>query len=451
MAPGQLVLFDEAGFDQAAGIALASGTAVQIVPPHSRSDETDAAWGAVRAAFDARIRDTAVAPLFVQHSSGTTGVKKAVGIGAKQLLAQYEAYWVQTIRARIDPVPSVASWLPLYHDMGLIATLMLPLIDGAPINFMDPFEWVARPQIFLDMLAETGASLCWMPNFAFRHYVRLRPHLKPRDLSHVAAWISCSETCRSGDAEAFETTFAGWGVRRASAVGCYAMAETVFAVSQALPGSCGTLRVPTTLAIGSRLGGNDGDGKGILNSGPAIPSVAVGIYVDGAPAPEGTYGEIGVSGPFLFDCYLGLSREASSITADGIYMTGDLGIARDGSIYVFGRIKDMIVVNGKNLYASDIEALVGNVAGVKPGRVVAFELMNDQSGTEDLIIVAERGDAEAADAPRISTAISELVAAAFLVKPRRVHIVEERWLVKSTSGKISRIDNVRKYLACFAA
>ena len=454
IAPERIVLFDKAAHDRAAPIAGASGAALELVAPLSAADDAAGDWRAARAAFDARLADHAAArPLFVQHSSGTTGLKKAVGIHARQLHAQHDAYWVATVKARISADPSVASWLPLYHDMGLIATLMLPLVDGTPVTFMDPFEWVARPQIFLDMLHETGASLCWMPNFAFRHYTRLRPHMKRRDLSRVAAWISCSETCRGADAEAFEQAYADWGVRPASVVGCYAMAETVFAVSQALPGAHRTLGVAPGTAIGETVGADAvgvAGAKSILSSGAALPRTGLGVYVDGKPAPDGTYGEIGVSGDLVFDGYLGLTREASQITADGVFMTGDLGVARDGEIYVFGRIKDMIIVNGKNLYASDIEALVGGVEGVRPGRVVALGVLNDQSGTEDLVIVAERRDA-AGDAQKVAAQVSELVASAFLVKPRRVLLVEDRWLVKSTSGKISRADNLRKYLAQFAA
>ncbi len=456
IAPGRIVVFDAAVHDQAVRIAAH----VELATPLSSlpDDAAGVEWAAVRAAFDRRLMDHGAArPLFVQHSSGTTGVKKAIGIHARQLQAQYQSYWRETIRGRVTAAPSVASWLPLYHDMGLIATLMLPLIDGAPMTFMDPFEWVARPQIYLDMLGETRATLCWMPNFAFRHYVRLHPHLKRRDLSAVSAWISCSETCRSDDARAFEQAFADWGVGSGTVVGCYAMAETVFAVSQALPGSHDRLDVAPMLAIGARLSAdapNSQDGvraKAILSSGAAIPGVETAVFVDGAPARDGTYGEIGVRGAFVFDGYLGLSRAESAFTEDGWFMTGDLGASVAGRLYVFGRIKDMIIVNGKNLYASDIEAVVGDVPGIKPGRVVAFGVLNDQSGTEDLVIVAERHDAAAGEAQRISVEVSELVSAAFLVKPRRVLVVEERWLVKSTSGKISRADNARKYLSMLTA
>lgn len=394
-------------------------------------------------------------PLFVQHSSGTTGVKKACAIDARLLQAQYDAYWQGAIRARITDHPLVASWLPIYHDMGLLAAFLLPVLDGAPMATIDTFDWVAQPQRLFDIIEAEQATLCWMPNFAFRYYVRLKRALKQRDLSSVRAWVNCSEPCRTVDAQAFEDSYNGWAVRTNSVVGCYAMAETVFAATQALPGVRLSLLAPPSIQPGECLAdsavvtgkvGSDHPAKIVLSSGSALPTTRVCAYVDGAPVSDGVYGELGVAAPFVFDGYRGLSSADSTILPDGIYMTGDLGVVLRGEVFVFGRTKEIIIVAGKNLYAGDIEAAVGGLPGIRPGRTVAFGLENAATGSEELVIVAERDPAGELAPGALRVELTKLIQAIFLVTPRDVRVVESRWLVKSTSGKISREANRAKYV-----
>jgi len=417
------------------------------------------AWERGRAAFLAQLADVEAArPLFVQHSSGTTGVKKACAIGADQLRAQFESYWCRTVRHALSETPRIATWLPLYHDMGLVATFLLPLLDGAPIAFVDPFEWVGKPQQFLDVIAAERPSLCWMPNFAFRHYVRLQRFLRQRDLSSVRAWVNCSEPCRALDAQAFEDGFAAWGVISGSVVGCYAMAETVFAATQAVPGRRLSLAAPSSIMPGQavgperlregRLADEAGqDAKLVLSSGPALPGAEVRAYVDGMPAGHGTYGELGIRAPFNFHGYRGRTAAESGLLADGTYMTGDLGVVLEGEVFVFGRLKEIIIVSGKNLHAGDVEAAASGIAGIKPGRAVAFGVENAATGTEDLVVIAERDPKVEAPPDALRAELTRVLHGLFLVSPHDVRIVESRWLVKSTSGKVSRDANRTKYLA----
>lgn len=429
-----------------------------------RAREISARGDAARAAagfidrLDGRVAPEA--PLFVQHSSGTTGLKKACAIGGTLLRAQHEAYWRGVVRTRLSPEPRIATWLPLYHDMGLVAAFLLLILDAVPIAAMDAFDWVAKPQILFDMIAAERSTLCWMPNFAFRHFVRLRAFLEPRELSSVAAWVNCSEPCRADDAEAFERTFADWGARPGAVAGCYAMAETVFAVSQAEPGRRSVLRAPTALRLRDPVPldatapapANLAAGvKRLASSGRPVPGVEIAMRVGGEPAPEGVYGEVAIRAPFLFDGYRGLGRAESGLGPDGFFMTGDLGVVLDGELFVFGRTKETIIVNGKNLHAGDVEYVAGRTPGVKPGWVAAFGVENARTGSEDLVILAER-DAAAPDADAaIRAAIAARVLGAFLVSPADVRILAERALVKSTSGKISRDANRDRYLSTLRA
>jgi acyl-CoA synthetase (AMP-forming)/AMP-acid ligase II len=187
--------------------------------------------------------------------------------------------------------------------------------------------------------------------------------------------------------------------------------------------------------------------KLVLSSGRALPDLDVAVLVDGEPALPGIYGELALRGAYVFSGYRKMSPEESNIGADGYFRTGDLGTIIDDHVFVFGRLKEIIIVNGKNLFAGDIETAIGAIPGVKKGRAVAFGLESAQTGSEELIVIAEHsGEAEAAV---VRQEINRIVAEQFMVKPRDVRVVADRWLVKSTSGKISRSENLAKYVGEF--
>ena len=466
ISPSSIVIFDQAYADTIASIDPRLAERIVLLPRLSRhrgTPESSAAQGGTRgltAFHDALTADPRRA-LFVQHSSGTTGIKKAVAVEASALREQFASYWPVVQRMAGGDV-RVASWLPLYHDMGLVAGFLLPLIAGAAISVIDPFEWVAQPGRLFDMIEHDDCNVCWLPNFAFRHLSRLHARLPERRLASVRAWIDCSEPCRYRDAREFESTFASRGVKPASVVGCYAMAESVFAVTQCEPDERQALVVrrdvapgDDLLALGSSVitGEPPAHEEGhatILSSGRILPGVDVRIYVGGQAATrDGIYGEIGVCGRFVFNGYRGLDPHDSNIGADGYYRTGDLGALIDGHLYVFGRTKETIITNGRNIFANDVEDVVNSVSGVKKGRVVAFGIQSEQTGSENLIVVAERDRSTAVADSELRATITRLVVNAFQVHPYDVRIVAAPWLVKSTSGKISRHENRLRYLDVF--
>jgi acyl-CoA synthetase (AMP-forming)/AMP-acid ligase II len=429
------------------------GARVLEVPQGAPGEDIGALEG-----FRARLASDA--PLFVQHSSGTTGIKKAVAISGTMLAGQFGSYW-PTIRAAAGAQRlKVATWLPLYHDMGLVASFLMPVLGGDAISTLDPFEWIADPGAFLRMIEADGCDVTWMPNFAFRHFVRLRRTLHPARLDSVKLWVDCSEPCRWADARGFEAAFAGWGVRPRSVVGCYAMAETVFAVSQCVPAERRGLSVPPAVPPGTPIGdtgahalGDDAPEptpghKAVLSSGRVLQGLDVATWHEGQRLPAGTYGEIGIGGDFLFPAYRGRNAAESNIDR-GVFHTGDLGAIVDGHVYVFGRLKEIIIVNGKNIFAGDVEAVLGAVHGLRRGRIVAFGVDSDMTVSEELIVVAEHDEAAGVAEAALRATVSRSISETFLVKPRDVRIVAERWLVKSTSGKISRDENRRRYLAQF--
>ncbi len=462
--PARIYIMEERLADTIRRVGPEFGARVMLVASQAERDLTCVDPAEARERFRARMHSAA--PIFVQHSSGTTGIKKAVAITGLALAAQYHAYWPSLREACDTDRLKIASWLPLYHDMGLLTALLLPLLGGDCVSMTDAFEWIAKPGLLFDMIEQDGCDIAWLPNFAFRHLVRLRPGMPQRALGSMRMWVDCSEPCRLADALAFERDFGAWGVRAGSVLGCYAMAETVFAAAQCGVGEQRALAVPHTMlpgdnviAAGARVveadaafaGGpieTDG-GKLVLSSGRAVRGMDIAVIAAERPAADGIYGEIALRSPFLFGGYRGLPREAAPIGADGFFRTGDLGTVIDGHVYVFGRLKEIIIVNGKNLFAGDIEDVMNGVAGVRQGRAVAFGVDSAQTGSEELIVVAEYDTGAGVTSAQTRMEVSRAVSDQFLIKPRDVRIVEERWLVKSTSGKLSRDENRRKYLEAF--
>lgn len=445
IAPAAICLLEEATAETVRRIDPALARAVRLAPA-TATGESIAARDVLRARLDSD------APLFVQHSSGTTGIKKAVEISGRMLAGQFAAYW-PGLRAEAGVARlHVASWLPLYHDMGLVAGFLLPMLGGDSLSILDPFEWIAAPGRLLEMIEADGCDIAWMPNFAFRHFTRLQRALKPARLDTMRLWIDCSEPCRLADAQGFEAAFADWGVRAGSVVGCYAMAETVFAISQGRKAERIGLAVPPALAPGTpvaeaslALRAPPGH-KLVLSSGRVLPGVELAVFDGDRALPEGHYGEIGLRADFLFGGYRGQTDDPRR---EGWFRTGDLGVVLRGQVFVFGRLKEIIIVNGKNLFAGDVEALLGGIPGLRPGRAVAFGIESAQTGSEELIVVAEHDEATGIPPAECRAAISRLLAENLLVKPRDVRIVADRWLVKSTSGKISREVNRHRYLEQF--
>ena len=376
----------------------------------------------------------------LQHSSGTTGLKKGVKLSYDAIALQLESY-ARGLRLSDVAEPRIASWLPLYHDMGLISSFLLPVWRGIPILAIDPFEWVAHPGLLLEAIADFRGTHCWVPNFALMHLARMRG-ARQWDLSSLVALIACSEPCKPEAFDAFQSRFAAMGLRPNVLQTCYAMAETVFAMTQSAIGEpVRRLAVDREAlqAAGQVAAPRPGtEPLVLLSNGRPVPGCRVRATGDGG------VGEICVTAPFLFSGYHN-APEASAEAFDGGWLrTGDLGFIDDGEVFVVGRIKDVIIVNGKNIFAHDVEAAVSRLPGVKPGRAVAFGSYNQAAGSEQLVVVAERLDDTIAEEALIRT-INNVVQLEVSIGCGDVRIVEPGWLVKTTSGKISRSENARRY------
>jgi acyl-CoA synthetase (AMP-forming)/AMP-acid ligase II/acyl carrier protein len=384
----------------------------------------------------------------LQHSSGTTALKKGVALSHRAILLQVEAY---AARLRMRPQDNIVSWLPLYHDMGLIACTVVPLVLGQTVTCLDPFQWSARPASLFDAIQQFNGQFTWMPNFGFELLARAVPDSYAGDLSGMRAFISCSEPSKPATVQRFRRRFARLGVRPRHLQVCYAMAETVFAVSQTPLGKPARIASVDTIRLQNDAVAVDApaDRKATLiaSTGAPLPGLDVRILnADGAELPSDHVGEVTIAGPFLFDGYFNDPALTSERISGGRYRTNDLGFLRGGELFILGRKDDLIIVNGRNLYAHEVEALVASIPGLRPGRAVAFGVFDSALGSETLVVIAER-DPDHPPADRaLGRAVRETVFNSTTIDVHHFLAVEPGWLVKTTSGKISRQHNRAKYL-----
>lgn len=390
-------------------------------------------------------------PLLLQHSSGTTGIQKPVVLSHKAIL-QHVNNLSEVLQ--FDDNDIVASWLPLYHDMGLIGCFHTPLAFGIPIIQLDPFEWVLAPVILLEAISKEKATFAWLPNFAYNIFAdKVKDYeLEGITLSSIKMLINCSEPVRSESHNKFAERFVNYGFNQSALGASYAMAETTFAVTQTERNIRATeIRVDRNkLAQGTVeiISNNDSSNIRVcVSSGKLINGCDIKI-VDDNRAQVGEYivGEIAVKSVSMFDGYRNYpEKTAAVLDSEGWYYTGDYGFIHNDELYVIGRKKDIIIVAGKNIYPEDVEDIIGKVNGVIPGRVVAFGEDDPELGTEQISVVAETNITDKSDLKKLKL---DIVKAGIDVdiNIHKVYLVPARWLIKSSAGKPSRKANKERIL-----
>lgn len=381
---------------------------------------------------------------FIQHSAGTTGLQKGVALTHDAVLRQL-AHLARSLQ--IDSsTDRIYSWLPLYHDMGLIACFMLPMVTHIPVVMQSPIDWVMHPETLPQIISEHRCTLAWMPNFAFQFVPRRTAQSRATkyDLSSLRLLINCSEPVRSSSMIEFQKAFA---VKSRVLQSCYAMAENVFAVTQSdLRGPSGPV---TTWVDGQqfrsahRIVPARSDAPGALSftsSGRLLPNHNVRILSDSGATLEGdAVGEIAIRSDCLFEGYYNRPDLTAQVLIDGWYHTGDLGFYRDGELYVVGRKKDLLIIGGENIYPQDVEEIVGGHPAIHDGRVVAMGLYNPDLGTEEIVVVAEvEREDSLAIAAELEQQIRSRIVSGLGIAVRTILLKPPKWIVKSTAGKAAR-------------
>ena len=389
--------------------------------------------------------------VLLQHSSGTTGLQKGVALSHQAVLNQLDTYGIELGLKEEKDI--IVSWLPLYHDMGLIACFILPILLKIPLVLLSPFDWIRAPYRMLQAVSYYKGTISWLPNFAFNFCaLKIRDrNLEGVDLSSWRAVINCSEPMYLKSHKEFFERFKGFGLKYEALATCYAMAENVFAVTQ------GGINEPVIVDEIDRDGlqldkvaKEPMSGKAtikLLSAGSPIQGVQVKIVDDsGNKLSDRKIGEITLKSNCMLSGYYNRPEITQKAFQNGWYLTGDYGYAVQDQIFVTGRKKDLIIVGGKNVYPQDIEQLAMEIEDVHPGRVVVFGINNEELGTEDVVLIAEIHSDDAGERDRISDQIRQTVTRGSAIALRQVVLVGEKWLIKTSSGKIARQANRDKYL-----
>lgn len=392
--------------------------------------------------------------VLLQHSSGTTGLQKGVALSHQAVFNQIDSY-SKSLRLNNSEYgqDTIVSWLPLYHDMGLIAGFIMPILTRTRLVLMSPFDWVRAPYKLMHAISNYHGTLCWLPNFAYNFCAqKIRDRdLQNVDLSSMRAVINCSEPMYWDSHHMFYERFRHYGFRAEALATSYAMAENVFAVTQ------GGIEKPVTIDFVDRqslLSGkiaqpstNDDHSVKMVSAGKPIEHTQVKIIDEkGKELPERHIGEIILKSNCMLTGYYQRPDITQKAFIKGWYKTGDLGYTADNEVFITGRKKDLIIVGGKNVYPQDLERLAGETPHVHPGRVVAFGVFDEEMGTEEVVIVAEVEAADENQKYLIGDEIRRRVTRGSDIALRYVHIVERNWLIKTSSGKIARSANRDKYL-----
>jgi 1-acyl-sn-glycerol-3-phosphate acyltransferase len=379
----------------------------------------------------------------LQYTSGSTAAPKGVVLSHANLLAN-----VRAIGAGVEARPGdvTVSWLPLYHDMGLIGAWLGSLYHGVPLVLMSPLAFIGRPARWLEAIHRHRGTITAAPNFAFDLAVRRirESELEGLDLSSLRAVYNGAEAVSPTTMERFIDRFASLGFRREAMMPVYGLAECSVALTFPPLG-----RGPLVDTVDRRILADSGKAvpaasdapgaKCFVACGRPLPLHEVRIVDDAdRELPDRQEGHIQFRGPSATSGYLH-NPEATARLLHGDWLdTGDLGYVADGDLYVTGRAKDIIIKAGRNIYPEELEEAVGAIDGIRAGNVAAFGVVDEASGGERLVVLAETRKTKADDRRRLVEAIDALAADLTGMPADDVVLAAPNTVLKTSSGKIRR-------------
>lgn len=378
-------------------------------------------------------------PAFIQYTSGTTGRPKGAVISHGALVSNAFAI------ARglgIGPDAVGASWLPMFHDMGLVGVLLTSICHPYPVHVMSPESFVMRPARWLDLISRVGATLSPAPNFAFEMCIARAPDA---DLQGVRldSWrvaLNGAEPVHASTAERFAGRFSSRGLRPDVLMPVYGMAEATLAVTfPRLDAKLETLAIDRDALEQDRRARREEGGYPAVSVGGPVAGMSLRVADErGREVGEGHVGEILVQGPSLMDGYFRNEEASASALVDGWLRTGDLGFVHASRLFVTGRAKELIIKAGRNLHPYDIERVAAEVEGVRHGSVAAFGRPNEHTGTDDIVVVIEASQTDADRRARIMTDVRGELLTVLGVKPDEMRVCAVGVIPRTTSGKIRR-------------
>lgn len=387
----------------------------------------------------------------VQFSSGTTVDPKPVALSHRALVAQTEilnGFFQDTPELR----HSCVSWLPLYHDMGLVGCVFPALSRDASLTLLGPELFVARPALWLRALSRYRATISPAPNFAYSLCVTrvTDEEMEGADLSGWRTALNGAEPVAPSVLSAFRERFARWGFRAEALTPVYGLSEAALAVTFS------DLDRPFSIARFDRedlaregTARETPEGREIVSVGRPVPGFSLRIVdAEGRDLPEGRVGRVWISGPSLMDGYLGHPEATARALRDGWLDTGDLGFLHGGELYLTGRAKDVVILRGRNYAPDEIERAADGVPGVRSGCAVAASWLPEDAPGETLALFVEVSrQATPEEREALPQACREAVLAATGLSVDRVVTVAPGTIPRTSSGKLRRAETLRLYLA----
>ncbi|MEO8877374.1 MAG: fatty acyl-AMP ligase [Polyangiaceae bacterium] len=391
---------------------------------------------------------------FLQFTSGSTSRPKGVTLTHANLAANMHAFTQEGLKLKDDDVG--VSWLPLFHDMGLIGFVIAPVVYKIPMVYLPSLLFLKRPASWLQAISRHKGTISYGPNFAYALCMKRikQAELEGIDLSSWRVAGIGAEPIRPETIEAFSETFAKVGFKKEAFVPSYGMAEASLAVAFA-----GTGRGARTLGVDGPTLWSEGIAKivdetaenavRLVACGPAFQDHELKIFADGdvnsaSPLPDDHVGEIRISGPSVMKGYWEDAEMTRDAFAGPFLKTGDLGFLHEGDVYICGRSKEVVIINGRNYYPQDMEWETSQVAGVRKGNVIAFGAreVTGKDTDRERVVVAFELDANAGVAPEaagpIISAIRKAVQEGIGLTLDDVVPLPAGVLPKTSSGKLQR-------------
>ncbi len=383
---------------------------------------------------------------FLQFTSGSTSRPKGVVLTHANLLAN--AHNIIDLGLGATPGNDAGvTWLPLFHDMGLIGFVLAPLLDGISVTFMSPLMFLKRPATWLQGMSRYKGTISFGPNFAYALAVK---RTKERELEGVdlSAWrvAGCgAEPIRAETLESFASTFASRGFRKDAFLPAYGMAESTLAISFDRGLHTDRVRASALWAEGRAepVGNDEDDSLRLVGCGKSFEGHEVGVFAldddkSERRLPDRSVGELRLRGPSVTSGYFDDAERTAEAFAGGWLRTGDLGYLADGAVFICGRSKEVVIVNGRNFYPQDIEWEASQIDGVRKGNVVCFGSGDTSSDREQVVLAYETAIEDPEQRKRIGNDIRSRVQDAVGVALDDVVAVDPGVLPKTSSGKLQR-------------
>ncbi|MEE2755592.1 MAG: fatty acyl-AMP ligase [Myxococcota bacterium] len=376
----------------------------------------------------------------IQFSSGSTGDPKPVALSHENIL--YNA------RAILDALPVAAdersgvSWLPLYHDMGLVGCMISAVVSSSPLTLLGPERFVTKPVRWLQALSESQATISVAPNFAFGLTANKTRDcdLDGLDLANWKVALCGAEPVHPRTLEEFSSRFSAVGFDSTAITPVYGLAEATLAVTFSEPNQ----KPQWTHFDADRLEQSGiaeitADGRQIPSLGKPLAGCSIEVRNgDGAKLSDARVGRVHVKSPGVMQCYLNRpDATAETLDEDGWLDTGDTGFILNGELYLCGREKDIVIINGRNHDPALVEQSLDGLDGIRPGCVAAFGVHDEQAGSERLILLAEKGR-EHVDADAVVNEAIAAVQAGVGLSVSEFELLDPGTLPRTSSGKIRR-------------